>query len=177
MIARQSTGHKRTRTDENGREESVVSESDAGTKATRRPPGTAVTRRRVIRSGAVSVVAVSGTAAALYPVLTSGHPPETRTDDADRAPGAHGGGAPQTRALLFDEIYKGRHIQGFTDPGEDGVAITIDGTPLPVMRRVDGTWISNANHYQPYTTPLATARGAVDVIGHARLSTALAHHH
>jgi hypothetical protein len=139
----------------------------------------AVTRRRVFQSGVTAVAAVSGTAAALYPLLTA--PQES----GGAAAVAVGPGDPQdgrgavTTAVepLFDEVYRGRRIQGFSDPGEDGVAITVDGTPLPVMRRVDGSWISTANHYQPYTTPLATARGAVDVIGQAQLSRDLAHHH
>jgi hypothetical protein len=110
---------------------------------------------------------VSGTAAALRPVLAA-EQPETRLD-----------AAPEAAVPLFDEVYRGRRIQGFTDSGEEGVSITVDGIPLPVMRRVDGSWISTANHFQPYTTPLATARGAVDVIGQARLSAAAAaaHHH
>jgi hypothetical protein len=78
---------------------------------------------------------------------------------------------------LFDEVYRGRRIQGFPAAGEDAVAITVDGRPLQVMRRVDGSWISMANHYQPFTTPLDTARGAVDVIGGARLSANAEHHH
>jgi hypothetical protein len=97
--------------------------------------------------------------------------PQGRSDAAAEA-------APEA-AALFDEVYRGRRIQGFSDDGEDGIAITVDGTPLPVMRRVDGSWISTANHYQPYTTPLATAKGAVDVIGRAALSAwaASEHHH
>ena len=78
---------------------------------------------------------------------------------------------------LFDEVYRGRRIEGIGSPEPSGVRILIDGRPLELMRRVDGSWISMANHYQPYLTPLATARGAVDVIGKAQLSTATAHHH
>ncbi|WP_327290070.1 tyrosinase family oxidase copper chaperone [Streptomyces sp. NBC_01198] len=147
-----------------------------------------MTRRRVIGSGVTAVAAVSGTAAALRPMMTA------RQTDTDAAPGGPGtaaatapgtgaGGAPQAPLApgavpaLFDEVYRGRRIQGFPDPGEDGVAIKVDGMPLQVMRRVDGSWISAANHYQPFTTPLATARGAVDVIGRAELSMTTEHHH
>lgn len=141
--------------------------SESGTSAEGRAARVraAVTRRRVLRTGVTTVVAVSGTAAALSPMLAA--EPRDRVDSAPPA------------VPLFDEVYRGRRIQGFPDRGEDGVAITVDGTPLPVMRRVDGSWISTANHYQPYTTPLATAKGAVDVIGRARLSASAAaeHHH
>jgi tyrosinase co-factor MelC1 len=143
--------------------------SESHTSATGRGSRTraAVTRRRVITAGLTGAAAVSGTAAALRPMLAADQP-ETRVD-----------AAPEAAVPLFDEVYRGRRIQGFPDSGEDGVSITVDGTPLPVMRRVDGSWISTANHFQPYTTPLATARGAVDVIGRARLSAAAAaeHHH
>ncbi|WP_235001962.1 tyrosinase cofactor [Actinacidiphila paucisporea] len=141
-----------------------------------------MTRRRVIRTGVTAVAAVSGTAAALRPMLTSHQQPaddvpgdpfaDTGADGAPEAPLA-----PGAVAALFDEVYRGRRIQGFPDAGEDGVALTVDGMPLRVMRRVDGSWISAANHYQPYTTPLATARGAVDVIGRAGLSMTTEHHH
>ncbi|WP_052396976.1 tyrosinase family oxidase copper chaperone [Streptomyces sp. NRRL F-5123] len=158
-----------------------MSESDAGRNAGRKSARTAVTRRRVITSGVTSAAAVAGTVAALHPLLTAGQPAGPAGAVAVGGPaGSDGsGGDVEVQPALFDEVYRGRRIQGFTDPGEDGVAITVDGEALPVMRRVDGSWISTANHYQPYTTPLATARAAVDVIGRAKLSAAFAqlHHH
>jgi hypothetical protein len=86
-----------------------------------------------------------------------------------RRPGAQG--------ALFDEVYRGRRIQG--RDGADGTppVVLIDGRPLRLMRRVDGTWISMANHFQPYPTPLATARGAVDAIGRAHLAETAAGPH
>ncbi|MFI0940810.1 tyrosinase family oxidase copper chaperone [Streptomyces sp. NPDC021020] len=158
-----------------------MSEPDTGRKADRRSGRTAVTRRRVITSGVTSAAAVAGTVAALHPMLAAGQPSGAAGAVAAGGPaGSDGsGGDVEARPALFDEVYRGRRIQGFTDPGEDGVAVTIDGVALPLMRRVDGSWISTANHYQPYTTPLATARAAVDVIGRAKLSAAFAqlHHH
>lgn len=133
-----------------------------------------VTRRRVLGAGLTTAVAVTGTAAALRPMLSAPQPA-----GAD-ATGSRAGGSRYGTAALFDETYKGRRIQGFGDahPGDDAdgaggagaVAILVDGRPLHVMRRADGSWISMANHYQPYPTPLATARGAVDVLGRARLA-------
>lgn len=159
-----------------------MGESDATEKSRGKSPRSSVTRRRVIASGVTTVAAVSGTAAALRPMLTAGQQPADGAS-GDIASATGPGGAPQAplapgaAPALFDEVYRGRRIQGFADPGEDSVAIKVDGMPLQVMRRVDGSWISVANHYQPYTTPLATARGAVDVIGRAELSMAAEHHH
>ena len=154
-----------------------MGESDAAAKSHGNSLRTPMTRRRVIRTGVATVAAVSGTTAALRPILTAHQQP------AAGGPGTGAVGAlapphaPGAAPVLFDEVYRGRRIQGFPDEGEDAVAITVDGVPLQVMRRVDGTWISVANHYQPYPTPLATARGAVDVIGRAELSTTAEHHH
>ncbi|WP_333770445.1 tyrosinase family oxidase copper chaperone [Streptomyces sp. IBSBF 2435] len=159
-----------------------MGESDATEKGRRTSSRPAVTRRRVITSGVTAAAAVSGTAVALRPVLTAGQePPDGAPGGSAAGAGADGSPraplAPATAPALFDEVYRGRRIQGFPVPGEEGVAITVDGQPLQLMRRVDGSWISVANHYQPYTTPLATAKGAVDVIGRAELSMTAEHHH
>ncbi|MCL2552236.1 MAG: tyrosinase cofactor [Actinomycetia bacterium] len=130
-----------------------------------------VTRRRVIRTGLTTVAAVSGTAAAMRPMLTAGQPAAHGTAAAGGAP-ADAVPAVPAGTPLFDEVYRGRRIQGFTTADDDRMGILVDGRPLHVMRRVDGTWISMANHYQPYATPLATARGAVDVMGRASLAAA-----
>lgn len=136
-----------------------------------------VTRRRVITTGLTTVAAVSGTAAALRPMLTAGQPPAADgAAGADPVPAA-GHGPEADAPPLFDEIYRERRIQGFRSDAESGVDIFIDGRPLALMRRVDGSWISFANHFQPFLTPLATARGAVDVIGRADLSMAAGTHH
>jgi hypothetical protein len=143
----------------------------------REEPGM-VTRRRVLTTGLSTAAAVSGTVVALRPMLAARNPADAKAagasgtsatsgaawaSGADGVPGDHD-------APLFDEIYRGRRIQGFRSPSEAGVDLYIDGRPLHVMRRVDGSWISMANHFQPFLTPLATARGAVDVIGRAPLT-------
>ncbi|SEO92748.1 tyrosinase family oxidase copper chaperone [Actinacidiphila rubida] len=131
-----------------------------------------VTRRRMLRTGLTTVAAVSGTGAALRPMLAAGQ--SGGHDGAGAAVAAQGAAAPARPAgtPLFDEVYRGRRIQGFTTADDDRIGILVDGRPLHVMRRVDGSWISMANHYQPFATPLATARGAVDVMGHAVLAAA-----
>ncbi|HEY8985145.1 MAG TPA: tyrosinase family oxidase copper chaperone [Streptomyces sp.] len=69
----------------------------------------------------------------------------------------------------FDEMYRGRHLQGMpattSRSGESSWQVTVDGRPLHLMRRADGTWLSMVDHYRSYDTPLAAARGAVDELG------------
>jgi hypothetical protein len=143
----------------------------------------------VLRTGLTTAAAVAGTAAALRPVAAAGITRSGAPGRAvDPAPGTGMNGMSGMSSTepadpadggtpLFDEVYCGRRIQGFTAPEPAGARILVDGRELELMRRVDGSWISMANHYQAYATPLDTARGAVDVIGHAQLSEAAAHHH
>ena len=123
-----------------------------------------VTRRRVLRTGLTTVAAVSGTAAALHPMLAA----DGRSTQAP---------PPEDGPQLFDEVYRGRRIQGYAAATEDRIALYVDGRPLHVMRRADGSWISVANHFQPYLTPVDTARAAVDAIGSAQLAADIGHHH
>ncbi|MDH6521192.1 hypothetical protein M2163_001821 [Streptomyces sp. SAI-135] len=70
----------------------------------------------------------------------------------------------------FDEVYKGRRIQGRSTGGHHGgYRVTVDGVELHVMRNADGTWISVVSHYDPVPTPRAAARAAVDELQGARL--------
>ncbi|MFG3267641.1 apotyrosinase chaperone MelC1 [Streptomyces bobili] len=80
----------------------------------------------------------------------------------------------------FDEVYKGRRIQGRPSSGGGhhggghhggghhggGFAVYVDGVELHVMRNADGSVIS---HYAPVPTPRAAARAAVDELQGARL--------
>ncbi|MDF9814548.1 tyrosinase family oxidase copper chaperone [Streptomyces sp. SPB162] len=142
----------------------------------RKASPSAHTRRRVLRAAFTAAVAVTGTTAVLYPIVTADEP----GDERSKAGRPAAGNAPAGPAAGgFDEIYRGRRIQGVPTGTADGseadgspVVILIDGRLLHVMRRADGTYVSVANHYQPYVTPLDTARGAVDVIGAAKLSLA-----
>ncbi|WP_405791887.1 tyrosinase family oxidase copper chaperone [Streptomyces sp. NBC_01506] len=120
------------------------------------PPPPSRSRRLFLRA-AFTLGVIGGTAAALLPVF--------RADprEAGSAPAEAGG--PQA-AERFDEMYGGRHIQG-TDAG-----VRIDGRPLHVMRRADGSYLSVVNHYESFPTALATARAAVDDLGGAQLSLA-----
>ncbi|WP_435855061.1 tyrosinase cofactor [Streptomyces murinus] len=106
-------------------------------------------RRRMMR-GLLSCAA----ALALAPVVAASRP----------VPPAAGGDS-------FDETYRGRRIQGVRLPeagrstSDDAWRITIDGRPLHLMRRADGTWLSMVDHYTSYRTPREAARAAVDELG------------
>ncbi|WP_443058148.1 tyrosinase family oxidase copper chaperone [Streptomyces sp. NBC_00820] len=98
----------------------------------------------------------SAAALALAPVVAASRP----------VPPAHGPGG-----RSFDETYRGRRIQGFLVPVTgrratgDEWQITVDGHPLHLMRRADGTWMSMVDHYTSYKTPLEATRAAVDELG------------
>ncbi|MFJ9870529.1 tyrosinase cofactor [Streptomyces sp. NPDC101165] len=92
------------------------------------------------------------------------------------APGAsaaeHQHGAPDS----FDEVYKGRRIQGRPSSMDGhhhehggGYSVFVDGVELHVMRNADGSWISVVSHYDPVSTPRAAARAAVDELQGAPL--------
>lgn len=90
------------------------------------------------------------------------------------APGASAAGHDHGSPPSFDEVYKGRRIQGRPASGGGhhhgaGYAVLVDGVELHVMRNADGTWISVVSHYDPVPTPRAAARAAVDELQGAQL--------
>ncbi|MFD7706515.1 tyrosinase family oxidase copper chaperone [Streptomyces sp. NPDC059785] len=78
---------------------------------------------------------------------------------------------PDDVANTFEETYRGRRIRGVwsgADRAADGGGrwdVTVDGRPLHLMRRADGSYLSAVDHYASYPTPLAAARAAVDELG------------
>ncbi|MFD7972502.1 tyrosinase family oxidase copper chaperone [Streptomyces clavifer] len=136
-------------------------------------------RRAVLRTAFTATV-IAGTGGALAPVLLRGQ----------------GAGAPEERGApepeRFWERYRGREIRGTATvmvpaggrsrAGEAAsvaavpdVEVRVDGRPLHVMRRADGSYLSTVNHYESFPTLLATARAAVDEIGTSQLSTTSPH--
>ncbi|NXY92995.1 tyrosinase [Streptomyces sp. BR123] len=112
------------------------------------------TRRAVLRTVFTAAV-LAGTAAALAPVLRARRPRQTLTP------------APLAEET---ETYRGRHI-AVTETG-----VSIDGRPLHVMRRADGSYLSGINHFQSFATPLELARAAVDELGTTQLALAAPQH-
>lgn len=115
-------------------------------------------RRYVMRSMGALVVA-----AAAIPAVAASRPPAAEDTVAD----------PGDTLDVFEEIYRGRRIRGtWAGPGRATYdagewQVTVDGRPLHLMRRADGTYLSMVDHYQSYPTPLAAARAAVDELGPA----------
>ncbi|WP_405638302.1 tyrosinase cofactor [Streptomyces sp. NBC_01178] len=150
-----------------------------------KPGGAPAPSRRIVLRGAFTAAVATGTAGALLPLLD-----RERTAEARPAPdpGRVGSGSP---AEQFAEMYRGREIRtaaasavpaGAADDARVAIAaepvteIRIDGRPLHVMRRADGTYLSDVRHYESYPTLLETARAAVDELGDARLAHPAAAH-
>ncbi|GAA3132860.1 hypothetical protein GCM10010521_18400 [Streptomyces rameus] len=116
-----------------------------------------ITRRRALTTAA-AVAATASAVALAAPAAT--------------AAARHDHTAPDS----FDEVYKGRRIQGGPASGGGhhhehggGYAVFVDGVQLHVMQNADGTWISVVSHYAPVATPRAAARAAVDELQGAPL--------
>ncbi|MFJ3878924.1 tyrosinase family oxidase copper chaperone [Streptomyces sp. NPDC090077] len=142
-----------------------------------------ITRRDMMRAALTTAVVV-GTSAAVAPIVLA----DPARPEASAGAGTAAGPGPLPGS--FDEVYRGRRIQGgpvavryasargaAAPASGPGIEISIDGRPLHVMRRADGSYLSLVNHYQSFPTPLEVARAAVDEIGTAQLSTARLHHH
>ncbi|QIJ60938.1 tyrosinase cofactor [Streptomyces sp. JB150] len=126
--------------------------------------------RRSALGAAAALAAAAGTQAlAAPPADAAAHAHEA----PGRSPAPAAPAAPATPAS-FDEVYKGRRIQGRPAGGHHqhhggGYAVFIDGVELHVMRNADGSWISVVSHYDPVPSPRAAARAAVDELQGARL--------
>ncbi|MFJ4775818.1 tyrosinase family oxidase copper chaperone [Streptomyces sp. NPDC088762] len=118
------------------------------------PAAVLPTRRGILRTAFTAAV-FAGTAAALAPLLRARRPRQILVP------------AP----LAEEETYRGRHI------AVDSAGVRIDGRPLHVMRRADGSYLSGINHFQSFGTPLELARAAVDELGTGQLAPASSVHH
>ncbi|MEV3989079.1 tyrosinase family oxidase copper chaperone [Streptomyces sp. NPDC049837] len=92
----------------------------------------------------------------------------------------------------FTEVYKGRRIEvtpvaatvalrtstAAARTAAAPVDVRIDGRPLHIMRRADGSYLSVVNHYESFPTAQHCARAAVDQLGPAsQLAAGNIHHH
>ncbi|MFI6404480.1 tyrosinase family oxidase copper chaperone [Streptomyces sp. NPDC050548] len=110
-----------------------------------RPGSVRRTRREALRGAFGAVLAV-----ALVPVVAASRPTRSGEDPGDTA---------------FDETYRGRRIRGVLKGSWE---VTVDGRPLHLMRRADGTWLSMVDHYRSYPTALEATRAAVDELSPGR---------
>jgi hypothetical protein len=118
-------------------------------------------------------------AVGVAPLVAASRPLEATTEPAGAPrPSPSPLPAPDTalaaESTAFDEIYRGRRIRGTRSAGGRAVGagtwhVTVDGRPLHLMRRADGSWLSMIDHYRSYPTPLEAARGAVDELGPGQL--------
>ncbi|MFD7675178.1 tyrosinase family oxidase copper chaperone [Streptomyces anulatus] len=155
-----------------------------------KPGGTRIPSRRIVLRGAFTAAVVTGTAGALLPLLDHERAAAARPAPAPEAPAPGPGSRPGSTTEEFAEMYRGREIRGTATvvvpagardddrvmvAAEPGSEIRIDGRPLRVMRRADGTYLSDVRHYESYPTLLETARAAVDELGAAGLAHPAAH--
>ncbi|USQ88402.1 tyrosinase cofactor [Streptomyces phaeoluteigriseus] len=135
--------------------------------------GPARKARRGTRRSALRGLLGATAALALAPLVAASRPARRQKGQGH----GHGYGHAPAPALglglgvnAFDETYLGRHLLGRLVPPV-GVAdtgrweITVDGRPLHLMRRADGTWLSMVDHYRSYADPLDAVRAAVDELG------------
>ncbi|HET6860463.1 MAG TPA: tyrosinase family oxidase copper chaperone [Streptomyces sp.] len=143
--------------------------------------------RRVVLRAVFALGVIAGTAGVLAPILTK----RPRLDTPANS-------GPEAKSERSTEMYRGRHIQwaergalagervvtarGSGRPGDamtaaadPDVEVLIDGRPLHVMRRADGSYLSLVNHYESFPTLLEVARAAVDELGSAQLSKSPPH--
>jgi hypothetical protein len=142
-----------------------------------------------------TVAAVAGTAGALVPVLArraqeareaAGRSGTAGTRSLERFAEMYQGRHIQGSATVMVPARSGNRGEGAADgTAGDGAAtvrpaggarlvpsveVRIDGRPLHVMRRADGTYLSLVNHYESFPTLRDVARAAVDELGDAQLS-------
>ncbi|MFF0512578.1 tyrosinase family oxidase copper chaperone [Streptomyces sp. NPDC004250] len=135
-------------TSDTEQEQEQEQEQDRGAESRARGGPARGTRRQLVRGLLAPALAVT-----LAPLVAASRPePQTA--------GPAGSGA-------FDETYRGRRIRGvWSAAGRAGTwHVTVDGRPLHLMRRADGSWLTMIDHYRSYPTPLSAARRAVDELG------------
>ncbi|MFI1161286.1 tyrosinase family oxidase copper chaperone [Streptomyces sioyaensis] len=140
------------------------------------------TRRQILHGSAAALAGAALAAPVAFADTAAARPADGHGQAAGDGPSA-GHEMPEP----FDEMYEGRHIEGWpADEGDaqngghhssgaraehhagqagphDGMdfVVRIDNDDLHVMRNADGSWISLVNHYETFTTPRALARAAV----------------
>ncbi|WP_369269073.1 tyrosinase cofactor [Streptomyces sp. R11] len=131
-----------------------------------------LSRRRAL-TAAAALATVAGVQTVTAPTATTASATPTASTRSSGSAAGHDHHVPTPSP--FDEVYKGRRIQGGPASGGGhehhggGYAVLVDGVELHVMRNADGSWISVVSHYEPVPTPRAAARAAVDELQGAAL--------
>jgi hypothetical protein len=131
-----------------------------------------LSRRRAL-TAAAALATVAGVQTVTAPTATTASATPAGSTASTGSTGGHDHHA--STPTPFDEVYKGRRIQGGPASGGGhahhggGYAVLVDGVELHVMRNADGSWISVVSHYDPVPTPRAVARAAVDELQGAAL--------
>lgn len=139
-----------------------VGRTPVGADPSRASPQRGAPVRRSRRDLLLGLFGPAAVAVALTPVVLASRGPRAVEPAAD---------------LVFDETYRGRRIRGIRGSVAAAAAgalgagqwhVTVDGRPLHLMRRADGTWLSMVDHYRSYATALDAVRAAVDELGPGR---------
>ncbi|MFI0085738.1 tyrosinase family oxidase copper chaperone [Streptomyces bobili] len=146
------------------------------------PPGpTTRPARRRTRRDALRGLLGAAAALALAPLVAASRPVRRDEPEPELAAllGPGGGLDLGLGETVFDVTYLGRHLLGsLVPPARSGDAgrweITVDGRPLHLMRRADGTWLSMVDHYRSYAAPLDAVRAAVEELGPGEMLRATA---
>ncbi|MEU0375285.1 tyrosinase family oxidase copper chaperone [Streptomyces sp. NPDC006283] len=155
-------------------------------------PGGGFPARRLVLRALFTVGAIAGTAGALMPILArrsgvgrgrGGN--EVAAQSLERFTEMYRGRHIQGSATVMvparaespghpGDDEDARSVRSNRPAGGVGlvpsVEVRIDGRPLHVMRRADGTYLSLVNHYESFPTLRDVARAAVDELGDAQLS-------
>lgn len=154
---------------------------------------TALTTRRIALRALFTAAVAGGTAGALAPLLRTGGGTGPGKDSAaapERFSEVYRGRRIEGSATVFVPVHghgdgdgggggsEGPgHGSGSGERGGGGrtgaapptIEVRIDGRPLHIMRRADGSYLSLVNHYESFPTLRETARAAVDELGTAQL--------
>ncbi|MEU0117471.1 tyrosinase family oxidase copper chaperone [Streptomyces bobili] len=144
----------------------AVTAAPADRTPTEYPAETADRARNSTRREALRRLFGAAAALALAPLVAASRPARRRD-------------GPGHQETVLDETYLGRHLLGRLVPqagttGGDHWEVTVDGRPLHLMRRADGTWLSMVDHYRSYASPLDAVRAAVDELGPGQMLRAAA---
>ncbi|QKV96449.1 tyrosinase co-factor [Streptomyces sp. NA02950] len=134
------------------------------------------TRRRVLHRGVAGLAGAALAGPVVAATASDTFAATARSTGGPEHTEGHGRPGGHEMPQPFDEMYEGRHIEGWPEEGGHGgplegmeFVVRIDNDDLHVMRNADGTWVSLVNHYETLDSPRAVARSAVRELNGADL--------